>query len=367
MLLVIVMMMIVIVMTAAALVLLMIVMVVMLVIVMTAAALMLFMVMMVVMLVIVMTAAALMLLVIVMMMLVVMVTAAALVLLVIVMVVMLVMTAAALMLFMVMMVVMMLVMFLLQLGQFCCQGSLTFHSLDQLLAGELIPGGGDDGSLLIMLPDQGDGGIQLVLGGGVSTGQDDGGSGFDLVVVELTEVLHVNLHLACIADSHGIAQGDIFIGHLPDRADHIGQLANTGGLNHDPVGVILFDDLGQGLAEVTNQAAADAAGVHFGNVDAGILQKTAVDADLAEFILNQNQLFALVGFLDHLFDEGSFTGTQKAGININFGHIVHLSIPCSKNGFFYTYCFIITPCPGKIHSFSPKKETNSTHSDPDFS
>ena len=229
-----------------------------------------------------------------------------------------VMVTAAAMLIMVMMMVML--MGMLQLCQFLCQSGLTLHSLDQLGAGKLTPGSGDNGGLLVMLPDQGNRGIQLGLRCGIGTGENDGGSGFDLVVVELTKVLHIDLHLAGIADSNGVTQRHFLIHNLLHSADNIGQLAHTGGLNDDPVGVVLRDDLLQRLAEVAHQAAADAAGVHFGNVDAGILEETTINTNLTEFIFNQNQLLALVGFLDHLLDQCGLAGAQETGININFCH-----------------------------------------------
>ena len=52
--------------------------------------------------------------------------------------------------------------------------------------------------------------------------------------------------------------------------------------------MVLLNNLSQRLAEVTHQTAADAAGVHFGNVDARILQETAVNADLTELVLDQH-------------------------------------------------------------------------------
>jgi hypothetical protein len=239
------------------------------------------------------------------------------VMMVVVVFVLMIVTAAA-MLLMLMMVVMLVL--LLQLGQLCCQGCLAFHGLQQLCAGELIPGSGDNGGLLIVLPDQGNGGIQLILGHHIGTGQDDGGSSFDLVVIELTKVLHVDLHLTGIADSHGVTQGHILIGHLLHSADHIGQLAHAGGLDNDAVGVVLCDDLLQSLAEVTHQGAADAAGVHLGDVDACILQEAAVDADLTKFILDEHQLLTGIGLLDHFLNEGGLACTQETTVNINLGH-----------------------------------------------
>ena len=222
----------------------------------------------------------------------------------------------------VMVVVMLLL--LMQLCQLGSQGGLAFQCGSQLLAGQLAPGGGDDGSLVVVLPEHGHGSIQLGLGNGIGTGQDDGGGGFDLVVVELAEVLHIDLHLTGIHNGHGVANGNFLVGDLVDSTDHIRQLANAGGLDDDPVRMILVDHPGQGLAEVAHQRAADAAGVHLGDVDAGILQKAAVNADLAELVLDQHQLLPLVAFSDHLFDQGRLARAEEAGENINFCHKKHL-------------------------------------------
>ena len=250
------------------------------------------------------------------------------VMLVLLVIVVMVVTATGAVLIMVMMMVMLmfLVVFLcrqtlhLQPGQFRRQAGLAFHGLEQLLAGQGIPGGGDNGGHTVVLPEHGHGSIQLGLGNGIGPGQDNGGGGFHLVVVELSEVLHIHLDLARISNRHSIAQGDLVIGDLVHGADHIGQLAHTGGLNENPVGIVFRNHLGQGLAEVAHQGAADAAGIHLGDVDARILQEAAVNADLAELILNQHQLLTLVALGNQLFNQGCFAGAQKAGENINFGH-----------------------------------------------
>ena len=200
------------------------------------------------------------------------------------------------------------------------QGRLALHGRHQLLAGELIPGSRDDGSHLIVLAQHGNGGVQLELGDGIGAGQNDGGGGLDLVVIELAEVLHIHLDLAGVHHGHSVAQGHIVAGDLVHRADHVGQLAHTGGLDDDPVGGILRDHLFQRPAEIAHQGAADAAGVHLGNVDARVLQKAAVNADLAKLILNQHQLLTLVALRNHLLDQRGLARAQEAGININFGH-----------------------------------------------
>jgi hypothetical protein len=84
--------------------------------------------------------------------------------------------------------------------------------------------------------------------------------------------------------------------------------------------VVLLNHLHQGLAKVTHQGATNAAGVHFGDVNASVLQEAAVDANLTKFVLNEYQIFALIGFLDHFLNEGGLTGAKEAGVYINFGH-----------------------------------------------
>ena len=162
--------------------------------------------------------------------------------------------------------------------------------------------------------------IQLSLRDGIGPGQDDGGGSLDLVVIELTEVLHINLDLSGIRNGHPIAKTDVFAGDLFHRCNHIRQLAYTRGLNDNPVRMVLFNHFVQSLAEIAHQRAADTAGIHFRNVDTGLLQETAVNADLTKFILDEHQLLTAVGFLDHLFDEGGFTRTQKTGINVDNCH-----------------------------------------------
>ena len=201
---------------------------------------------------------------------------------------------------------------------------LALHSSHDLRTGQLIPESGDQGSLGIMLTQQSHSGIQLGLRDGVRPGQDDGLCRFDLIIVKLAEVLHIDLHLACISNCHGAAQNHIVTDDLLHSLHNIGQLAHAGGFNNDPVGMIPLNDLHQCLTEIAHQAAANTAGVHLGNVDAGILQEAAIDADLTEFIFDEHQLLAAVGLLDHLLDKGGLAGTQKAGVNINDSHRKHL-------------------------------------------
>ena len=275
-----------------------------------------------------------------------MVVAAAAVLAMLVMVMLLMVVAAAAVLAMLVMMVLLMVvamttaaamMFLLGMCQSFHMGGQaiqTSHSLQNLLAIQLIPGGGDQRSRSIVLANQCHGIVQLVLRNAIGTGQNNGAGSFDLVVVELTKVLHIHLHLAGIGHGHGVAQNYILADHLLHSGHNITELAHTGGLDHDAVRVILLDHLGQGLAEIAHQAAANTAGVHFRNIHTGILQETTVNTDLAELIFDKNQLLTLVSFLDHLLDQRGFASAQKTGIDINLSH---------RKTFFLAFFAIIPP------------------------
>ena len=172
-----------------------------------------------------------------------------------------------------------------------------------------------------MLPQQVHHRLQLGLGHTRGAAEDDGTGVLDLVVEELAEVLHI--HFALSGVGHGGEAVENGLLHLQalNGPDDVRQLAHAGGLDEDAVGMVLLHHLAQGLSEVAHQAAADAAGVHLGDLDAGVLQKAAVDADLAEFVLDEHQLFALISLLDQLLDERGFAGAQKSGKNIDFCHI----------------------------------------------
>ena len=78
--------------------------------------------------------------------------------------------------------------------------------------------------------------------------------------------------------------------------------------------------LPQRLAEIAHQAAANAAAVHFGNVNTRFLQKTTVNADFTKLIFNEDKLFAGISLRNQLLDERRLACTQKTGENINFSH-----------------------------------------------
>ena len=228
-----------------------------------------------------------------------------------------VMVTAAVVLFVVMML-------LFQLRQFSSQRGFPLHSFHQLCAGQLIPGSGNNGGVIIMLPQHCNCGIQLLLVHSVGTGKNDGSCSLDLIIIELTKVLHIDLYLVGIHHRYGAIQLHLIIGHFFNRCHNIGQFTHTGGFDHDAIRRIIGNYLCQSSSEIAHQAAADTSGIHFRNVDTGILQETAIDTDLAEFIFDQNQFLTCIAFRNQFLDQCGFSRSQKAGEYINFRHLQHL-------------------------------------------
>ena len=241
-------------------------------------------------------------------------------------------------LIMVMVVVMMLFLILIRMGSIgsLCfaqklgnQVALTIHNGNDLCTGQFVPIGGHNGGGGVLFLDQGNSSSDLLLVCAAGAAQDDAGCVADLVIIELAKVLHIHFDLVHIGHSHKAVQADRQgLAHTLNSAGHITQLANAGRLDQDAVRVIGLHDLFQCLAEVAHQGAADAAGVQLVDLNASLTHKAAVNTDLAEFVFDQHNLFALERFLDELFDQGRFACTQKAGENINFSYLFcHGNIP----------------------------------------
>ena len=298
------------------------------------------MVMLVLVLVVVVMAAVVVVVIVIVIMVVMMVM---LVLVLIVILVVMMMAAAVVLVLIVVVMVMMVVLVLILVGmghvggaglgqQLGDEVALAVHDGDDLCAGQDGPVGGDDGGGGVLLCQQGDGGSDLLLTGVAGAAQDDAGRMADLVVIELTEVLHIHLDLVHVGDGDKAVQDDgQILGDALDGAGHVGQLADARRLNEDAVRVVGLDDLLQCLAEVADQAAADTAGVQLIDLNAGLTHEAAVDADLAEFVLDQDDLLTGEGLLDELFDKGGLAGAEEAGENVDFGFLFsHSWVPLFK-------------------------------------
>ena len=208
----------------------------------------------------------------------------------------------------------------LRLGeQLCDQIALAVHDRYDLRAGQGVPVGGHDGGGGVLFCQQRHGLGDLVLAGGGGAAQDDAGRMADLIVVELAEVLHIHFDLVHVRDGHKAVQlhGQL-LAHALHGAGDVAQLADARRLDEDAVGVVGLHNLLQCLAEIADQAAADAAGVQLVDLYARLAHKAAVDADLAEFIFDQHDLLPGEGFFDELFDQRGFACAQKAGKNVDF-------------------------------------------------
>ena len=109
---------------------------------------------------------------------------------------------------------------------------------------------------------------------------------FNLIVEEFAEVLLIHLALLCINNRCEAFQMNFCIVQILNSTDNIAQLTNARRFNQNPVWMILIQHLLQSIAEIANQTTANAAGVHFCDIHASILQETAVNSNFAKFIFN---------------------------------------------------------------------------------
>ena len=153
----------------------------------------------------------------------------------------------------------------------------------------------------------------------------------DLVIEKFSEVLLIHLALLGIYHCGKAVQLYVMGVDVLHGTDNVAQLADARRLNEDAVRVVGLDDLLQCLAEIADQAAADAAGVQLIDLNAGLAHEAAVDADLAEFVLDQDDLLTGEGLLDELFDKGGLAGAEEAGENVDFGFLFsHSWVPLFK-------------------------------------
>ena len=210
------------------------------------------------------------------------------------------------------------ILFLEKLGS---KVSLRLHRGKNLCAGQLIPGRRDNRGILVLLAKQRNTRLKLLLAYVLGTAQKNRMRIFHLVVEELTEVFHVNAAFAGIHNRRKTGNHEVRIVNVQHGLLNVGKLADTGGLNDDAVRMELLLYLHKRFAEISDKRAADAAGIHLGNLDAGLLQKAAVDADFTEFVLDQNNLLAAVTVGKQFLNEGRLSGAQKAGENVNLNHV----------------------------------------------
>ena len=232
----------------------------------------------------------------------------------------------------------------------CREVVIVLHRREDGFAADLIPRGGDDACLGVVLTQQRDDGLQLLLAHALRAAEQDGAGVFNLVEEEFAEVLDIHAALARIRDGHKAAHlgfRDILL-HALDGADDVGELADAARLDEDAIRMILVDNLTERLAEVAHQRAADAAGVHLRHLNTGFLHEAAVDTDFAELVFNEDDFLAGKRLFKQLLNQRRFTRAEEAGKNINFRHGKHLlmGLRLGLRG----YAWDSVPNPGNSHS-----------------
>ena len=210
--------------------------------------------------------------------------------------------------------------------QFFLNGIATLHGGKQLLSVQLSPRCGHDNSRSVMLLEECYCFFNFLFGCIVGVRQNDAPCIFDLIVEEFSEISHIHLALVDIRNGGKSVQHRTVRGGVLNCADNVRKLSNSGRLDENTVGMILVQHLFERLSEISNQGATNAPAIHFGHFYSCVLHKSAIDADFAEFVLNQHQFFACVCFLQKFFDQRSLPCSQKSRENINLRHVFNPSV-----------------------------------------
>ena len=176
----------------------------------------------------------------------------------------------------------------------------------------------NDDRAAVVLPQKRHRLLNLLPGCPVCSGKQDGAGIFNLIQEEFAEIPDIHSRLCGIHDGNRTVQLHIGAGRgIVHRPHDIGQLSHAGGLDQDPLRVVLLHHFLERSAKISDERAADAPRVHLTDFDAGLLQKSAVDADFAELIFNQDNLRARERFLQQLLDQGSLAGSKETGHNVD--------------------------------------------------
>ena len=201
----------------------------------------------------------------------------------------------------------------------------AFDSSEDLFAVQFSKRGRDDRCLRIVFAKDLYALSDLFLTCLVGSCEDDRACALDLVDKELAEVLHIKLALGSVHNRYGGIEGHIgAFGCILHRFHDIRQFSYSGGFDQDPLRGVLVHNLPQGCSEITYQRAADASGIHLTDLNSRFLEKTAVNTDLAELVLDQHDACACKRLFDQLLDQRCLAGSQETGHNINFRHYISL-------------------------------------------
>ena len=194
------------------------------------------------------------------------------------------------------------------------------HGGENFSARKLLPGRGNERRLSVVLAHERNGVFKLFLARDVGMREDYAVCRFYLVVEELAEILHIHFALCGVDDCRIGVYGAILKVGAVNCANDVGELAHARGFNQNPIGIVLLAHLLQRLGKIAHERTADTARVELVNLYARVGEKASVYADIAEFVLNEDEFFAGVSFLYQLFDERGFARAEKTGKNIYLCH-----------------------------------------------
>ena len=220
------------------------------------------------------------------------------------------------------------------------------HSVNKLLSCKLIPIGSNDRRSRIKLLQAMNALSKLFFGKSACMAENKTACVCYLIVEKFTEILLIHLALLCVNNSGEAVKNDIVSVDILNGTDNVAELSNAGRLDKNTVGSIIGKNLFKSLSEISDKAAADTAGIHFSYLNSGILKKSAVNADITEFVFDKHKLFALISLRNELFDKSSFSGAKKSGKNRDFCHTEYTSFfdfICNLliAGDFFAYIYII--------------------------
>ena len=200
-------------------------------------------------------------------------------------------------------------------------GLAALDDLQHEIGLQIIPRGGDDAAAGMLLLNERTGLFHALGAQVLGAGEDDGIRRLHLIQEELSEVLHIHAALAGVHHGGAAVQVDfVTLGAAVHSGDDVAQLAHAGGLDNQPVGAVLLNQLIHSLLEIAHQRAADAAGVHLGHGDAGVLHEASVDAHLAVLVLQQNNLLLAHLAGEELLDQRGLARAEETGNNVDLDH-----------------------------------------------
>ena len=197
------------------------------------------------------------------------------------------------------------------------KGVLFLDRGENIRTHQILPIGGDDGRIRVFFQKRDRLGDFLLV---ARMREDDAACVLHLIGKELAEIFQVHFALFRVDDRTERIQLRVGQSRALHGADHVRQLSDTGRLDDNAVGRVFRRNLFERFCKISDERAADTAGVHLRDLNPRVLQKAAVYADLAELVFDEHDLFALIDFLNELFNERRFPCAQKSRKNIDPDH-----------------------------------------------